>query len=1081
MKIKLMVYIVFICLIGIILAGNSYPAQQKQKLRLRSIYEDYPADSPGGTKDCPKSGSHYVPTQTAYGGIPYQNNCEDIWPSVGTVIRHDQIGSTWYEFQQNGSIGRMISVSSDGYRNFSWMYCEHIYPPGPRYVDANCENPSGGYLGQAHVDGGETNAGYCNQTHLHDGTSVVVYHRTGGTPIWASTLAMADGSGSNSFNRHWDLPDYIIGSLTLQPGEWPKAEVSYDPVAIKDYIHVVMVEGSIGCSDPYKLPYERCYLGTNDTLICQNYTGETTSTYKLANNANGAGSFAPVSSFNTTCSYTPVIAVSPVSRRVALAFFRQADPANTCDYGSDVCFVESMSNGDDWIAGNPWPPPFFNVTNYGLSSGERGFSDLSACYDFQDSLHIVYVTAGFDSTSPGSADLGRTRLYHWSKKTGIIMIASKIQEDAQPGAHNMNIAKMSVSAQNPIYHPSGDSVYLYCIWTQFDSTDKSANGYGNGDLFGSGSLDGGATWGGAFNLTNTRTPGCTPGTCLSEHWSSLAQNMYDGDLHIQYICDKDAGGAIQDPPSAWLDNPVMYLHLSAWDVNAHPQGELHYLSHPDWVHPPLKITPGGTRNVSFQIRNIGNGPLTYSVSDDDPCIIANVPPTVLLPGDIATVNFIVDGTGACNNTFIDGNVIVTTDEPNQLPESIPLRAVVSNDYYECPRDPLTYDSLDNGILQMYVNANGQEWIHDVGSFPDTVHEVFFNGGPFVATTQSNDTLVGRYYGDNDEHTFAREKLYLNSMYNDFWLAYSWNVSIHKLNPPENTKWWWFELLHENVFFKPNAPDALKHCVIKFVTAERHNPPIWWPSQPTFTGYEDTYIGIMMDMDAPWDTLGGQDGRNRAGYDAVNNIAYQRGWDYTGAHPQYNDYYTGMALIQGFQSGESTVPWGTYNLRNDVYLYPQSAWGWKDGDFYRLAAGNVLGDIQQPDSIVDRSQILTAKKIVAGTNAHLERSFTVVEAIGTNGLADLQNEVAAARAWVGSAHMNHILCCDVNNNGMIEVGDIISLINYLFKNDPSSIILGPLERADCSQSGAVDVSDIVTLLNYLFKGYPEITLRCPGVW
>jgi len=1081
MKTKTMVCLVLICLGGLILAVNSYPAQQKQKPRLRSIYEEYAADSPGGTKDCPKSGSHYVPSAKSSGGIAYQGSCEDIWPSVGTVIQHDQIGSTWYDFQQNGSIGRMISVTNDGYRHFSWMYVDHIYPPGPRYVDANCKNPFGVYIGQTHADGGATNAGYSNQTHLHDGTSVVVYHRTGGTPIWATALSMADGPGSNSFSRHWDLPDYITNAPSGQPGEWPKAEVSYDPIEMKDYIHIVMLEGSTGCSGPYYLPYERCYLGTNDTLICQNYNDGATRTYKMAQNANGAGSFAPVSSFNTSCSNTPVIAVSPVSRRVAMAFFRQADPANTCDYLSDVCFVESMSNGDDWIDGNPWPPPFFNITNYGLSSGERGISDLSACYDYQDSLHIVYVTTDYDTANLGYIDPGIARLYHWSKKSGITLIASKIQENANPGSHNLNIAKMSISAQNPLYHPTGDSVYLFCIWTQFDSTDKSANDYGNGELYGSGSSDGGATWGGAFNLTNTRTPGCTPGTCLSEHWSSSAQNMYNGDLHIQYICDRDAGGAIQDVPSAWLDNPVMYLHISTWDINANPQGELHYLSYPDWIHPPVKVIPGEIRNMSFQIRNIGNGPLTYSVSDDDPCIVANVPPTILLPGDIATVNFTIDGTGGCNNTFIDGNVIVTTDEPNQPPESIPLRAIVANDYYECPRDPLTYDSLDNGILQMYLNANGQEWIHDRGSFPDTVHEVFFNGGLFVATTENNDTLVGRYYGNNDQHTFAREKLYLNSMYNDFWLEYSWNVSIHDLNPPVDTKWWWFEILHENVFFKPTAPDALKHCVIKFVTVERHDPPIWWPSQPTFTGYENTYMGMMMDMDAPWDTLGSQSGRNRAGYDAVNNIAYQRGWDFTGAHPEYNDYHTGMALIQGFQSGESTIPWGTYNLRNDMYLYPQSPWGWKDGQFYQLAKGNVPGAIQEPDSIVDRSQIVTARKIPAGTNQRARISFTLVEVAAPGGLADLQSKVASARAWVGSAHMNHILCCDVNNNGLIEIGDIVALINYLFKGSSPSTITGPISRADVNNSESIEVGDIVTLLNYLFKAYPEIVLKCPGVW
>jgi hypothetical protein len=239
--------------------------------------------------------------------------------------------------------------------------------------------------------------------------------------------------------------------------------------------------------------------------------------------------------------------------------------------------------------------------------------------------------------------------------------------------------------------------------------------------------------------------------------------------------------------------------------------------------------------------------------------------------------------------------------------------------------------------------------------------------------------------------------------------------------------------------------------------------------------------MMMDMDCPYDTNAGQYARNIAGYDADNNIAWQRGRSNHGEHPAYDDYYAGMALIQGFQNGESTIPWGTYNLRNDVYLYPQSPWGWREGEFYQLAKENVPGFLQDPDSIVDRSQIVTARKIAAGSNSNARFSFTLVEVAAPGGLADLQSKVASARTWVGSARMNHILCCDVNNNGLIEVGDIVTLINYLFKGYPSSVISGPRERADCNQSYSVEIGDAVILIGYLYKGMAGTSLRCPGVW
>ena len=145
------------------------------------------------------------------------------------------------------------------------------------------------------------------------------------------------------------------------------------------------------------------------------------------------------------------------------------------------------------------------------------------------------------------------------------MITSAIWEGTDPGYRNANIAKMSISAMDPVHHPP-DSNYLYCIWTQFSPDDNSFSGYSNGDIFGAGSRDGGATWGPCYNLTNTQTPNCLAGDCLSENWPSLAQNLHDGRLHIQYICDHDAGLAIYGIEEGdYTDNPVMYLELEAWD------------------------------------------------------------------------------------------------------------------------------------------------------------------------------------------------------------------------------------------------------------------------------------------------------------------------------------------------------------------------------------------------------------------------------------------------------------------------------------------------------------------------------------
>jgi hypothetical protein len=867
--------------------------------------------------------------------------------------------------------------------------------------------------------------------------------------------------------------------------------VLYNAVENRDYIHIVGTEGNTAGDVASMVAYVRCYIkdgpGTLDTLYSQNVGV----TYKnIAGNY--AGALSTITHFDSSCSITPVVVVSPVSKRVAIAFLKPAcnttSPPFNCDYASDVCYIESMNNGDDWVGPAAGAAGYWlerNLTNYGCSGTERAYSDLNACYDYQDSLHIVFVTAGFDPGNPGYYQPGVARLYHWSKKSGSPvgtpnMIAYKIQENCHPGAHNVNIAKMSISAKDPIYHPGGDSVYLYAIWTQFDSLDQAsskARPYGNGDIWGCGSFDGGKSWDNTYNLTNTQTPGCTPGTCVSEHWSSLAQNMYNGDLHIQYICDRDPGFPMsgQDDGSTWQDDPVMYLHLGEWALGCVPRGAYQIISPDRWLKPPLKIAPNGNKVLTFKVSSIGCANLIYSVTSDDACIQVSVPPTALPGGTFATVTVNVIGTGACNNSFIDGHVILNTNEGGSKTDYLPVQAVVSNDYYECPVDPVTNDSLYNGVMLFYANSNCQEWMFDSAFAADTCHEVFFQGGTFVAVTQSGDTLAGRFMGDNDQNAGARQPLYRNSMYSNFWLEYTWNTFIHKLNPPVNPKWWWWEILKEIVFFKSNAANAYKHSVIKFITVERHNPPTWWPSQPTFTNYEDTYIGIAMDIDCPWDTMQSESGRNLAYYDATKNIAYQTGYDYTGIHPEYDNYVAGIALIQGKQAGESTVPYGAYNVKNHKHLYPQSPWGWLDGDLYRLAKDPLPADIEDPDSIVDRTQVFTARKIDAGTNPNARASFTVVEAAAYSGLAQLQAYVDSARAWVLGKPF--ILCGDCNNSGVIEVGDVTTLIGYLYKGGQPPV--GPMMRGDCNASGVIEVGDVTTLIGYLYKGGQPP--KCLGIW
>jgi hypothetical protein len=1088
MKPKMLKLFVIPLVVFGILAGQGFSATAPQKPKTRHISEDIRVDGAGWEQ-------YRVPSRVSikYPTVSTKLTCEDIQPEVGIVIQHDQIGDTWYDFQKNGSMGRMISVTSGGYRHVSWMYTDHEYPPGPRYVDANCKDPSGTYFGQVHADGDYTpnNAGYSNQTHLHDGTSVIIAHRTAGTPTWWTTLTIDDDVCGGFFTQHWDLPDYIENNTSGQDGAWPKADVLYCtdetvwPNAL-DYIHIVLTEGNTD-PVPVMIGYERCYLSpTNgDTVYCETYLSNGRMKYAIKKNQAGAGTFAPISHFDSSCSVTPVVVVSPVSRRVAVAYL-SPNWHWSCDYVSDCCWIESMDNGNEWLLGAPWPPTINNITNFGCSSTERCYHDVSACYDYNDSLHIVYLTCGFDPEQPGYYQPGVGRLYHWSKKDGTSQIHGKLQGGTDPGAHNCILAKMSVSAKDPIYHPGGDSVYLFCIFTEFDSSDNSASDLSNGDIMGTGSFDGGKTWGGIFNLTNTQTPGCTPGNCVSEHWSSLAQNMYDGDLHIDYVCDLDAGGAIQDN-TQWMANPVMYLHLTEWEVSAEARSSYRIDQPTHWYHPPLKVTPGGSRTLIFKVFSIGNACLVWSASSAHECIYGTGSGT-LQPRDSATVTLVVDGGGMCSGTFIDAIVELTTNEGEAgITYTLPVQAVVADDYYECPKDPQTVDTLYNGILLLAVNANCGEQIRDSATVADTALDIFFLGGTIIATTSGTDTLVGRYMHE-DRHAGARDKLVTDECdvdwEPDFWLVYTKDIFIHNLEPPADYKWYWWEMSKQIKFFKETAPDDYKRLVIKYVKVSRHDPPYWWPDQTPFSSYDDTYIGVAEDIDCPWDSAdtdpptpwvnGEENATNLGGYDAVNHIAWQQGYG-NDEHPSYSNYYCGIALTNS--SGAVVAPYGSYCVKNNYYLYPNGGWGWKDQELYNLAA-TPNNTIQDQDSLVDRSYVVTAAKIDAGSDPNREASFTVLLASAPNGLSQLQALIDTGRAIVEreSAHgLPAWLCGDADGDGSLGLGDITYLQQYLYGGGPPPC---PPGKADVDNDGSITEQDIQIITDYLFSNCGW--LDCPGI-
>jgi hypothetical protein len=58
--------------------------------------------------------------------------------------------------------------------------------------------------------------------------------------------------------------------------------------------------------------------------------------------------------------------------------------------------------------------------------------------------------------------------------------------------------------------------------------------------------------------------------------------------------------------------------------------------------------------------------------------------------------------------------------------------------------------------------------------------------------------------------------------------------------------------------------------------------------------------------------------------------------------------------------------------------------------------------------------------------------------------------------------------DANGDGIVNIGDVVYLVSYLYKNGPAP---DPAEAGDCNCDGIVNLGDVVYLVSYLYKNGP----------
>jgi len=415
------------------------------------------------------------------------------------------MGETQYDYQSNGSSGHRIVLDSQGGIHVAWM--KGMPYPSTRHIYYNCITTGGSpFPGVGGAVSYRTGAGYTQIDMTTDDRAAIVYHHA---TTNQETLKVAIDAFTclGQFEYH-SIPTRMGANVVL----WP-----YIAVDRTGRIHVV------GTS--------------NAATAAAQPTGYTRST-------DGGTTWSTLARVDTCEDISTIVVASMVSDKVAIVYTHSTDTAFQTK--NDIYYIQS-TDGLTWDFRNGK----INVTNYGRNDSLFAYTDLAAVYDYNDDLHFVWNA---QNVASGGGLYYNGRLLHYDVSSGTIHQICQFDSlwpsaGCDFGAWNFVYAKMSIATDA---HNN-----LFMTYTSWDTSDCSAAGYANGDLYERHSTDHGVTWSEAYNLTNSQTPACEPGDCDSDHWSSMAE-VADTALHIFYVNDKDAGGVVQTE-GAVTDNPMMYL------------------------------------------------------------------------------------------------------------------------------------------------------------------------------------------------------------------------------------------------------------------------------------------------------------------------------------------------------------------------------------------------------------------------------------------------------------------------------------------------------------------------------------------
>jgi hypothetical protein len=423
-----------------------------------------------------------------------------------TASPGESLDFSYYDFQANGSVSRMIAIDRVGNGGLHAVYMKspnNTHTPRNAAYQFN-DRAGGGWSGE--LDANTARAGYPTLATMTNGLGVLAFHQSGGLGNRA-VVAIDAARGAGAFT----ITPLDTGPL------WP--HVAVGPTNV---IHVV----------------------AHHPTRSENYYCRST------NQGTSFTPWAPVGGDTMQNTVTADMIVSRTSGKAAIAWTRAVPGGIHRQLDMDVVYIESTDHGATWGS-------MVNVTNYQTADTVRAYNDVSGIYDQNDNLHLVW--AGHRQEGGNIYTAGA--IFHWSAATGIRCISGPgtvsgtwwWSVPGNPGTWSLCATRPSLSIDN--------LGTLYCVFaSQRYDDDSSAAGYINMDLYGTGSSDGGHMWSPTFNVTNSHTPGGAAGACDDDRFPSLTAFTTDS-VRMFWIVDKDAGTSVQNEGATTL-NPIHYLALT---------------------------------------------------------------------------------------------------------------------------------------------------------------------------------------------------------------------------------------------------------------------------------------------------------------------------------------------------------------------------------------------------------------------------------------------------------------------------------------------------------------------------------------